>query len=99
MNRRERDDRGREGNQGKGLLEVLEVARRPDSGDLVVDLSEVRELDVAGLAVLLTAQQKAEEEHRHVWLTGVPMGFWQALHAMGLGRLFRVFPVSGEVAV
>ena len=68
-------------------------------GDLVVDLSGITELDLASLALLLTAQQNVEQEDRDVWLAGVPLHVWQALNAMGLGRFFKPFPVSGEVAV
>ncbi len=68
-------------------------------GDLVVDLTGITELDLASLALLLTAQQKAEQEDRDVWLVGVPLHVWKALNAMGLGRFFKPFPVSGEVAV
>ena len=73
------------------------AARR--KGDLVVDLSGITELDLASLALLLTAQQKAKEEDRDVWLAGVPLHVWKALNAMGLGRFFKPFPVSQEVAV
>ena len=39
---------------------------------------------LASLALLLTAQQRAEKEDRGVWLAGVPIPIWKALHAMGL---------------
>jgi len=83
-------------------LPVVERGRgriRKRKGDLVVDLSGVSELDLSSLALLLTAQQKAEKEDRSVWLAGVPLQIWQALNAMGLGHLFQPFPVSGKVAV
>lgn len=68
-------------------------------GDLVVDLSGIEELDLASLALLLTAQQKAAKENRKVWLVGVPLKVWNALNTMGLGKFFFPFPESGEVAV
>lgn len=67
-----------------------------ESKDLVVDLSGLRELDFASLALLLTAQQQAEQEDRVVWLAGVPLQIWRNLNASGLGRFFRPFPVSGQ---
>jgi ABC-type transporter Mla MlaB component len=70
---------------------------KPDRADLVVDLSGIQELDVTNLALLLTAQQNAQKEDRAVWLAGVPMGVWQTLHEMGLGRFFKPFPVSAKV--
>ena len=80
------------------VLESAAVAAPRKKGDLVVDLSGIRELDLTSLALLLTAQQKAAQENRDVWLAGVPLHVWQALNAMGLGQFFRPFPVSGEVA-
>jgi ABC-type transporter Mla MlaB component len=71
----------------------------PDRRDLVVDLTGIHELDVTSLALLLTAQQNAQKEDKAIWLVGVPLNVWQALHAMGLGRFFKPFPVSGELAV
>ncbi len=73
--------------------------RSPNRRDLVVDLTGIQELDLTNLALLLTAQQNAQKEDRAIWLVGVPLNVWQALHAMGLGRFFKPFPVSHEVAV
>ena len=85
-----------------GNLPVLDsrgTTGAPRRADLVVDLSGIQQLDLTNLAILLTAQQKAQQEGRVVWLAGVPPGIWQALRAMGLGRFFKPFPVSGKVAV
>lgn len=71
----------------------------PKKRDLVVDLTGITRLDLKSLALLLTAQQQAEQEDRKVWLAGVPLRIWKALDDMGLGRLFRFFPVSGQMAV
>ena len=81
------------------VMESAEAVAPRKKGDLVLDLSGMKELDVTSLALLLTAQQKAKQEDRAVWLAGVPIRVWQALNAMGLGRFFKPFPVSGEVAV
>ena len=99
MNEHENDTGTEEHRVEISVLESAEVAAPRKKGDLVVDLSGVRELDFANLALLLTAQQKAEQEDRDVWLAGVPINVWQALNAMGLGRFFKPFPVSREVAV
>lgn len=99
MNGHENDTGTENHGQEISVLETAEVAAPGKKGDLVVDLSGITELDVASLALLLTAQQKAEQEDRGVWLAGVPLHVWQALHAMGLGGFFKPFPVSGEVAV
>ncbi|MFC1791432.1 STAS domain-containing protein [Gemmatimonadota bacterium] len=81
------------------VLDSRGTTGAPRKADLVVDLSGIQQLDLSDLALLLTAQQKAQQEGRVVWLAGVPLGIWQALQAMGLGRYFRPFPVSGKVAV
>ena len=99
MNEHENDARAAEREEGLPVLEPARAAAPRKKGDLVVDLSGIKELDLASLALLLTAQQNAEQEDRDVWLAGVPLHVWQALNAMGLGRFFKPFPVSGEVAV
>jgi anti-anti-sigma regulatory factor len=71
----------------------------PRKDDVVVDLSGVLELDVTSLGLLLTAQQQAETEGRCVWLAGLHVQLWQALDAMGLGRLFKAFPIAHKAAV
>ena len=98
MNEHENDTRTQEHAEDLPVLESVEIAAPRKEGDLVVDLSGIRELDLTSLALLLTAQQKAEQEDRDVWLAGVPFHVWQALNAMGLGRFFKAFPISGEVA-
>jgi ABC-type transporter Mla MlaB component len=71
----------------------------PRRSDVVVDLSGMEKLDVTSLALLLTARQHAEKEHRAIWLAGVPMGVWKTLHAMGLGGFFKPFPETSKAAV
>lgn len=78
------------------MIREEELGRGPDKGDLVVDMSGIQKLDVTSLALLLTAQQNAQEDHRAVWLAGVPLHVWQRLHGMGLGRFFKPFPVDRE---
>jgi anti-anti-sigma regulatory factor len=99
MNEHEKDPTRRVEAEALPVLETEGVGNPVKKSDLVVDLSGIQGLDVANLSLLLTTQQKAEKEDRDVWLVGVPMEVWQALHAMGLGRFFKAFPVSGEVTV
>jgi len=99
MNQHENDARAAVQEESLPVLEPAPSAASRKKGDLVVDLSGIKELDLPSLALLLTAQQKAEQENRNVWLAGVPLHVWQALNAMGLGGFFIPFPVSGEVAV
>ena len=98
MNEHENHARTEEHGRGLPMLDAAEGAVTRKKGDLVVDLSGIRKLDLTILAILLTAQQKAKQEHRDVWLAGVPLQVWQTLNAMGLGQFFKPFPVSGEAA-
>jgi len=99
MNEHEGDPTIQEDTQTLSVLGTQGVSRPVKKADLVLDLSGIQDLDVANLSLLLTTQQKAEEEDRDVWLVGVPLQVWQALHAMGLGRFFKPFPASDEVVV
>jgi ABC-type transporter Mla MlaB component len=99
MNEHENDARLPDEAEDLTVFEPARTGAARKEGDLVVDLSGIKELDLTSLALLLTAQQKAEKEDRDVWLAGVPLHVWKALHAMGLGGFFKPFPVSAEVAV
>lgn len=95
----EHEMEARIGEKARTLPVVVDRKRQQTTArsDLVVDLSGIRDLDMTSLAILLTAQQSAQQENRAIWLAGVPLGMWRALHEMGLGRFFRPFPVSTEV--
>jgi hypothetical protein len=90
MNEHDRDPTGQAEPHTLTVLETDGGAGKVERSDLILDLSGIRKLDVANLALLLTTQQKAEQEDREVW---------QALHAMGLGRFFKPFPASQELVV
>ena len=89
------------GDENRARLGTVLAAARPmpafRRSDLIVDLSGIRALDFTSLALLLTAQQKAQLEDRAVWLVGVPLELWKSLQVMGLGRVFRLFPLSGSL--
>lgn len=97
MNEHEKDIRGQEDPAKLPVVEKAGASAPRNQGDLVVDFSGVQALTIANLSLLLTAQQRAEQEDREVWLAGVPLHVWQALQAMGLGRFFKPLPVFGEV--
>lgn len=63
--------------------------------DLVIDFAGTQILDLAGLAMLLTAQQIADSEERQVWLMDLPEGAWRLLKALGLDDLFVCVPDFG----
>jgi ABC-type transporter Mla MlaB component len=98
MNEHEKQATFREGGAGTELV-FPKTPVGPEKRDLVVDLTGITRLDLKSLALLLTAQQQAEKEDRKVWLAGVPLRIWKSLDDMGLGRLFRFFPVSSHMAV
>ena len=98
-------DHGREDRGDGGGARIVASVRLPDSDspssadDLVFDLSDLDEMTVQDLSVLLTAQRLASEEDRTVWATGVASATWHALHAMGLTDYFKPFPgEAGERA-
>lgn len=68
----------------------------PRSPDLIFDFSGLGRMTAADLALLVTAQQLADEEDRTVWVAGLPSSTWGTLRAMGLGHLFRPFPLTEE---
>ena len=88
-----------QGRKEGGDLVFQDLPRAPEKRDLVVDLTGITHLDLESLALILTAQQQAEQEDRRVWLAGVPLRIWKTLDEMGLGRLFSFFPVSAQMAV
>lgn len=98
MNEHENETAIRGAEEGAELV-IPKPQARPEKRDLVVDLTGITRLDLRSLAILLTAQQQAEQEDRRVWLAGVPLRIWQTLDEMGLGRFFKFFPQSGQVAV
>jgi len=68
----------------------------PPELDLVIDFHGAHILDLAGLTMLLTAQQIADSENRQVWLMDLPEGAWRLLEALGLDDLFVCVPRMGE---
>lgn len=98
MNEHEKQAPFREEEKGTELVFPKPLVG-PEKRDLVVDLTGITRLDLRSLALLLTAQQQAEQEDRKVWLAGVTLRIWKTLDDMGLGRLFRFFPVSSQRAV
>ncbi len=68
----------------------------PPELDLVIDFHGTQILDLAGLTMLLTAQQIAGSENRQVWLVDLPEGAWRLLKALGLDDLFVCVPLLGD---
>ena len=68
----------------------------PSAADLVFDFSGVGHVDLAGLSLLLTARQLAQEDSRDVWVRGLPDDTWRVLYQLGLQNYFRLFPLMIE---
>ncbi len=64
----------------------------PALSDLIVDFSGLQTPDLAGLTLLITAQQLAQAEQRQVWLKDLPEHTWLLLQALGLDGLFVRMP-------
>jgi anti-anti-sigma regulatory factor len=64
----------------------------PTRTDLVFDFSGVGHVDLAGLSILLTARQLAQQDSRDVWVRALPDDTWRVLYALGLQDYFRLFP-------
>ncbi len=69
----------------------------PAREDLFVDYSHVGTIDLPGLSLLFTAERIARSEHRRVWVAGLPLEFWNLLHAMGLDGFFQHFPEASDL--
>ena len=67
-----------------------------DRDGLIFDVSEMGQMNVGDLAILLTASRMAREENVDVWVTGLPGQSWRVLHALGLGDEFKQFPDEGD---
>ncbi len=95
-------DHGREGRNGDEASRIAASVTVRGTGteeaprDLVFDFSDLDDMSVQDLSVLLTAQRMATEEDRAVWATGVARETWHALHALGLEEYFRPFPTAGD---
>ena len=71
----------------------LPVGHAQLRADLVFDFSGVGHVDLAGLSMMLTARQLAQEDSRDVWVRGLPDDAWRVLYALGLQDYFRLFPL------
>jgi len=73
------------------------ASSRGDGRDgLIFDVSEMGQMNVGDLAILLTASRMAREDNVDVWVTGLPGQSWRVLHALGLGDQFRQFPDESD---
>lgn len=79
----------------EGPVHVAGLDEEPEASDVVFDFSDLDQMRIQDLTVLLTASQLARNEDRTVWAAGVAMHTWRTLHAMGLGGYFKPFPTSG----
>jgi hypothetical protein len=89
MGPNERDD-------GRNRLDLgLSVPNSQEDRDVVFDFSGMPGLGLGDLAWVLTARLQAGPRGR-VWVRQMPFEAWNALRALGLDHLFRVYPGPGE---
>lgn len=93
-NHREENGDAADGGDYEAALGISGPGRKPDASDLVFDLSDLDQMRVQDLMVLLTARKLALEDDRTVWAAGASMHTWRMLNAMGLGGYFKRFPTS-----
>lgn len=65
------------------------------SPELKLDLSRVREIDTAGLQILLAAQRQAAKSQKRLQATAVSQPVLELLHTLGLENQFQSLP-QGE---
>ena len=78
--------------RSQGLREQLLRLVRPASGRLVLDLSQVTSVDVAGLAVLVGTGRRARLFGGWLRLASVTPAVAAAVRAAGLDRELKIFP-------
>ncbi|NJD20103.1 MAG: hypothetical protein FIA95_12580 [Gemmatimonadetes bacterium] len=83
-------------------LALLPRAEEPEAGrsatpgaDVVFVFSGKRGLDLADLALVLTARLQAGQQGR-VWVKEIPVETWNLLRSLGLDHLFMVVPGTGD---
>ena len=98
MEPNERDD-GRSRPQVISGSVMPAKAERESQGDretdLVFDFSGLHPLELADLALVLTARLSTAPGDR-VWVRALPQGAWRVLRTLGLDHLFRFYPVPGN---
>jgi len=76
----------------------LPTSTHQQEAGLIVDYGGTDGPDLGGVGLLLTARQLAAEEDRTVWVRALPERSWKTLRALGLARLFHVFPEETELS-
>jgi hypothetical protein len=98
MEPNERDDGRSRPRVISGSVMPAEVERekhREQETDLVFDFSDLHPLELADLALVLTARLRAAPGDR-VWVRALPQGTWRVLRTLGLAHLFRFYPTPGD---
>ncbi len=90
-----REERLDSRNAGQLKAEFLILAQ-PDIQNLIVDLSEVRHVDSAGLSALLLAQRQMTVHEGELRLAGVTGEVLSLLEMTQLDRVFRIFNTVNE---
>src|ERR1035437_3153351 len=90
-----KDERLDSQNAGQLKAEFL-ILSQPDIDALIVDLSEVKHIDSAGISALLLAQRQMKIHEGEVRLVGVRPDVMSMLRLTQLDRIFSIFNTVEE---
>src|SRR5271170_6782274 len=82
--------------QGRGFFREVEPCLRVDRPRVVLDCSKVRQLDSAGIQVLLRCLEEAMKRNGDVKLASVPSGAAAILELTKVDHLFEVFDSTAD---
>jgi anti-sigma B factor antagonist len=82
--------------QGRGFFREVESCLKADRPRVVLDCSKVRQLDSAGIHVLLRCLEEAMKRNGDVKLASVPSGAAAILELTKVDRLFEVFESTAD---
>ena len=84
--------------QGRSFFREVEPHLQSDRPRVVLDCSKVRQLDSAGIHVLLRVLEEAMKRNGDVKLAGIPEGARVVLGLTGLDRLFEIYENNADAA-
>jgi anti-anti-sigma factor len=82
--------------QGRGFFREVESCLNADRPRVVLDCSKVRQLDSAGIQVLLRCLEEAMKRNGDVKLAAIPPGTAAILELTRVDRLFEAFDSTAE---
>lgn len=84
--------------QERAYLREMRVWMEADRPRVVLDCSQLRELDRASIRLMLCCLEEAMKRNGDVRLAALPDGASAILEKMGAGRLFSVYATAADAA-